>query len=170
MDYEQEDISECLANLFLDKLQFVINSFYTAKKNEALIVNKFVYHRKTSKDKPTGVARWVCNVKKCSASLSSLNSDIVKINEAYNLRVDKRSTKHPNVWIFIELIQKEELHVAVKYERIQNGTIKQRSRKGKDVDRDLAISNAKNTYLQSDQQIEDVENLLNSVKLLVQQF
>ena len=28
MDYEQEDISECLANLFLDKLQFVINSFY----------------------------------------------------------------------------------------------------------------------------------------------
>ena len=41
---------------------------------------------------------------------------------------------------------------------------------GKDVDRDLVISNAKNTYLQSDQQIEDIENLLNSVKLLVQQF
>ena len=40
MDYEQEDISECLANLFLDKFQI---------KNEALIVNKFVYHRKTSK-------------------------------------------------------------------------------------------------------------------------
>ena len=41
---------------------------------------------------------------------------------------------------------------------------------GKDVDRDLAISNAKNTYLQCDQQIEDIENILNSVKLLVQQF
>ena len=33
MDYEQEDISECLANLFLDK--FVINSLWLSSKDIA---------------------------------------------------------------------------------------------------------------------------------------
>ena len=37
-----------------------------------------------------------------------------------------------------------------------------RSRIGNDLTRDLVINNAKNTYLQSDQQHEDVENLLNT--------
>ena len=80
-------------------------------------------------------------------------------NEAYNLRVDKRSQKHPNIWAFIELCQREELHASVKYERVLDGTIKQRGRKRVDILRDLTISNAKNTYLQSNQQFEDLENL-----------
>ena len=48
MDYEQEDISECLANLFLDQLQFVINSFYTAKKNDgsAMLKNVVLHFRR----------------------------------------------------------------------------------------------------------------------------
>ena len=54
-------------------------------------------------------------------------------NEAYNLRVDKRSQKHPNIWSFIEVCQKEELHASVKYERIENGTFKQRGRKRIDI-------------------------------------
>ena len=91
-------------------------------------------------------------------------------NEAYNLRVDKRSQKHPNIWVFTELCQKEELHASVKYERIENGTIKVRSRNGNDLSRDLVISNAKNTYLQNDQQFDDLEKLLNTVKRLVQDF
>ena len=49
---DAEDITECLANLFLEneekQIKFSIKSFYTAKHNEALIVNNFVYHRKTS--------------------------------------------------------------------------------------------------------------------------
>ena len=79
---ETEDISDILANLFLEnELSFIIKSFYTAKRNEAIIVNNFVYHRKTSKATGDGdVSRWVCNVKNCSASLTSDNTDIVKIN------------------------------------------------------------------------------------------
>ena len=91
-------------------------------------------------------------------------------NEAYNLSVDKRSQKHPNIWAFIELCQKEELHASVIYERIENGTIEQRGRKIIDILRDLTTINAKKTYLQSNQQFEDLENLLNTVKLLVQEF
>ena len=65
---------------------------------------------------------------------------------------------------------KEELHASAKYKRIENGTIKQRDRKKIDILRDLTISNAKNTYLQSNQKFEDLENLLNTFKLFVQEF
>ena len=45
-----EDLSECFNQLFFEEeehvLKFDIAAFYTAKKNEALIVNKFVYHFK----------------------------------------------------------------------------------------------------------------------------
>ena len=44
------DISEILAQLFLEVdenvLQFNIKKFYTAKNNEAIIVNNSVYHKK----------------------------------------------------------------------------------------------------------------------------
>ena len=45
-----EDLSECFNQLFFEEeehvLKFDIAAFYTAKKNEVLIVNKFVYHFK----------------------------------------------------------------------------------------------------------------------------
>ena len=139
---ETEDISDILANLFLEnELSFIIKSFYTAScaRYPILIWNHF------------------------NNNCSRTNNN----NEAYNLRVDKRSQKHPNIWVFTELCQKEELHASVKYERIENGTIKVRSRNGNDLSRDLVISNAKNTYLQNDQQFDDLEKLLNTVKRLV---
>ena len=57
-----EDVSDFLANLFMEEyaLTFNIRSFYTAKKNQALIVNNFVYHLKTAKDEHI---RWVCRDK-----------------------------------------------------------------------------------------------------------
>ena len=45
-----EDLSECFNQLFFEEeehvLKFDIVAFYIAKKNEVLIVNKFVYHFK----------------------------------------------------------------------------------------------------------------------------
>ena len=81
MDFE--DVSECLNNMFLEEyiLKFDVHAFYTTKKNQALIVNNFVYHLKTSKEESNGDnSRWVCRNTGCSASLSSLNFDITKIN------------------------------------------------------------------------------------------
>ena len=80
-------------------------------------------------------------------------------NEAYNLRLDKRSEKHPNIWKFIELLQKEELHTSVKFERIEDGTLKIRGRKRVDLLRDLSITTSKNVYLQIDCTFDDFINL-----------
>ena len=80
-----EDLSECFNQLFFEEeehvLKFDIAAFYTAKKNEALIVNKFVYHFKKSNEKSKS-ERWVC--RSCSASLTTLNDDIIKINGSYH--------------------------------------------------------------------------------------
>ena len=73
---------------------------------------------------------------------------------------------------FVELLQSEELHASIKFERINDDTLKLRGRKRVDLVRDLAITTAKNVYLQSDSidTMEDLEHYLNTVKQLVQQF
>ena len=65
---EAEDISEYLSKLFIEVelLTFDIKAFYTAKKNQALIVNNFVYHLKTV---GKSSHRWVC--KSCLASITT---------------------------------------------------------------------------------------------------
>ena len=45
-----------------------------------------------------------------------------------------------------------------------------RGRKRVDLEQDLTITNAKNAYLQSDSQFEDLKQLLNTVKKLVQKY
>ena len=78
-----EDITECLVNLFLEnEFNYNIKALYTAKHNQALIINNFVYHIKTLKEAndKKDASRWVCNVKNCSASVSFLGDNIVKIN------------------------------------------------------------------------------------------
>jgi hypothetical protein len=86
--------------------------------------------------------------------------------------LDKRSEQHPNVWKFVELLQSEELHASIKFERINDDTLKLRGRKRVDLVRDLEITTAKNVYLQSDSidTMDDLEHYLNTVKQLVQQF
>ena len=93
-------------------------------------------------------------------------------NEAYNLRLDKRTEKHPNIWKFIELLQKEETHASVRFERIEDETLKVRGRKRVDLLRDLNITSAKNTYLQSDRDFDDLEKYRKAIssKILILYF
>ena len=64
------------------------------------------------------------------------------------------------------------MHASVKFERVNSDTLKLSGRKLVDLVRDLAITTAKNVYLQSDSidTMEDLEHYLNTVKQLVQQF
>ena len=69
-------------------------------------------------------------------------------NEAYNHRLDTRlnGKNHPNIWSFIEIIKTEESLMNVYYERVIAGTMKRRDRKTRDVESDLAITNAYRIY------------------------
>ena len=51
-------------------------------------------------------------------------------NEAYNQRNEKKlgHKPHPNSWIFVELIQKEELFMSLKYIQIESDIYKGPSR------------------------------------------
>ena len=93
-------------------------------------------------------------------------------NEAYNLRIEKRfgSKPHPNIRSFIEQIQKEELHMQVKLKQINIDTYRPRGRCKKDITKDLYISNAKNVYLESSKSTEDLETLLEDLRLCVPNF
>ena len=92
-------------------------------------------------------------------------------NESYNFRLENRFPKiHPNIWSFIELIQKEEGIVVVKFERINAGTINSKPKKKVDVDRDSNIFRAKTTYLESDKDDDDLEALLSKLHVLVPEF
>ena len=110
-----EDISEFLAQLFLEVddnlLQFNIKKFFTAKNNEAIIVNNFVYHKKTSNDK-TNSSRWVC--RSCSASLSFVDDVVVKINGKKTVLDQQLKSYHSH-----SEISNEEVSQIMSYERIK---------------------------------------------------
>ena len=68
-------------------------------------------------------------------------------NEAYNLRINKRTgpASHPNIYKFIELMQEEEfLLVQVKFARLSQRILKSKGRNKSDMARDLQIFKAKN--------------------------
>ena len=113
---EAEDISEYLSKLFIEVelLTFDIKAFYTAKKNQALIVNNFVYHLKTV---GKSSHRWVC--KSCLASITTgsgpTEEDIIKIN-GKKTELDKPLTayhKHSP-------LSDEEVSKILIHERIKN--------------------------------------------------
>ena len=92
-------------------------------------------------------------------------------NESYNFRLEQRYPKnHPNIWSFIQLIQNEEGNVVFKVARIDDNSIKTRSRKKVDADRDLAILRAKVAYLESSKNEDDLEILLHKLHLIVPDF
>ena len=97
---DAEDLSDYFVYLFTEEyvLKFNIQAFYTAKKNEALIVNNFIYYLKTINEKQQ---RWVCRTTGCSASLTSVDENITKIN-GRKVVLDKPLTtyhQHPEVSI-----------------------------------------------------------------------
>ena len=73
------------------------------------------------------------------------------------------SKPHPNIWIFINTIQKEELLTSIKIASLENGNLKTRGRRNNDLLRDLEIVNAKAQYLESEQKDEDLLQLLNKL-------
>ena len=93
-------------------------------------------------------------------------------NEAYNLRLETRlgGKSHPNIGVFIETIQKEELLVSIKIASLDQGVLKTRGRKRNDILRDLDISNSKAKYLESGKSIDDLENLLENMYHLVPNY
>ena len=93
-------------------------------------------------------------------------------NEAYNRRlgVKLKADFHPNIWIFIELIQKKELLIVVKAEHLENGTLKKRGRCKKDLLRDLEIVSARAKYLESYKTHDNLCEMVSSFILQVPEF
>jgi hypothetical protein len=82
-------------------------------------------------------------------------------SEAYNFRIVIKlgNSAHPNIWIWIEFVQVEDLQMSVKFESISKEKFRARSRKT-EIEKDLTISNAKLTFVQSDRGYEAIETLL----------
>jgi hypothetical protein len=94
-------------------------------------------------------------------------------NEAYNLRIITRlgHVAHPNIWKWVELIQKEEfLQVAVRCAGLLEGSIKPKVRRNHDLERDLTILKAKNKYLTSGKKFDNTVDLLMDCKAAVENF
>jgi hypothetical protein len=94
-------------------------------------------------------------------------------NEAYNLRIITRlgHVAHPNIWKWVELIQKEEfLQVAVRCAGLLEGSIKPKVRRNHDLERDLTILKAKNKYLTSVEKFDNTVDLLMDCKAAVENF
>ena len=86
-------------------------------------------------------------------------------NEAYNFRlVVKMGTQlHPNIWLWVEFIQEENLQMAIKCASIKLNTYKARNRTA-ELKKDLKISEAKVIYLKSNRGFAAVEALLETYR------
>ena len=70
-----------------------------------------------------------------------------------------RKKLHPNIWIFIEGLQKEEVKMVIDYVRVSTSTKKDRGR-NKKIQKDLDIVAAKAAYGNSTRSFLDIEKLL----------
>lgn len=98
---------------------------------------------------------------------SHLSTRTNNTNEAYNYRIIVKlgNKPHPNIWFFIEFIQEEDFQNSLKVEQVFNGKYKGRSRTN-EYRKDLAISKAKCSFLESDRGFEATEDLLESFRTL----
>ena len=92
-------------------------------------------------------------------------------NEAYNLRLQKKlSIGHPNIWMFVEGLQKKEVTISIDYIRVSTGVKRSRGRNKKEIQKDLDIVSAKAFYCNSSKSVTDLENLLDIYTNLVPEF
>ena len=91
-----------------------------------------------------------------------------RIIYAFKKKLGNKS--HPNPWIFVELIQSEEVFMPVRYEQTDNGSFKSRRRPNIEIKKDLDISTAKISFLESDKSIQSIDKLLCSLRDLVPKF
>ena len=82
-------------------------------------------------------------------------------NEAINLRVQKKLSyeQHPNIWVFVEGIQKEEYKISIDFVRVDTGLKKSRGRSKKEIQKDLDIVTAKSVYYNTPRSVCDLEKL-----------
>ena len=88
-------------------------------------------------------------------------------NEAYNYRIVVKLGKiaHPNIWVWVEFIQQEDLHMSITVEEIKQKKHFGRSRK-QEIAKDLTIANAKCTYLESSRDFDSQSDLLKTLRSL----
>ena len=82
----------------------------------------------------------------------------------------KSGEQHPNIWIFVEGLQKEEVLISVDYVRVKTGTKKSRGKDKKELQKDLDIVTAKSIYGNSDRSLIELEKLLDSFINIVPEF
>ena len=88
--------------------------------------------------------------------------------EAYNLKVQKHlKCSHPNIWLFISFLQKEETSSYLKFLRLEKGILKEKGRNKANIDRDLKLMIQKNKFLRRELNFEEY---LNSSVLAIQDF
>ena len=90
-------------------------------------------------------------------------------DEELQIMFKKSGEQHPNIWIFVEGLQKEEVLISVDYVRVNNGT-KSRGKDKKELQKDLDIVTAKSIYGNSDRSLIELENLLDSFINIVPEF
>jgi len=92
-------------------------------------------------------------------------------NEGYNFRLQKKlGLEHPNIWIFVKGLQKEELSVSIDYIRVVSGIKRSRGKDKKEIQKDLDIVTAKSVYCNSDRSFVDLEQLLDTYINMVPDF
>jgi hypothetical protein len=64
---------------------------------------------------------------------------------------------HPNIWLWVEFIQEEDLHMSVKFEQIKNDTYKGKNRTN-EVRKDNQILIAKVKYLESNKDSRAIDD------------
>ena len=67
--------------------------------------------------------------------------------EGYNLKLDRFQGPHSNKWKWVRDIRDEETRTAIRYHKLEDGTLVERVRNKKDLERDLKISTLTNKYL-----------------------
>ena len=91
-------------------------------------------------------------------------------NEAYNFRlvVKMGSQLHPNIWLWVEFIQEEDLQMSIKFTAIEKDVNKNRSR-ALEIDwrqKDCDIADAKCDYLESSRSSKDIDEYLAKMRVL----
>ena len=94
-------------------------------------------------------------------------------NEGYNSRFNKKTgnVPHPNIWHFIEIIQKEEfLLVQMRYVSPIKKTLVSRGRGKVYIERDLKILQAKNKFLNSKREYDNLIDLILETQSTIPNF
>ena len=91
-------------------------------------------------------------------------------NEAYNFRITVKlgNKAHPNIWIWVEFIQEEDLQMSIKVESIKQNTYVGRNRT-QENSKNNTISTAKLIYLESNRDIAAKDILLEKFRGLCPQ-